>query len=75
VVAEHAQGKALLDQLDVDLKSAGIAYKITADGPDSLEKDLHNRAYDASAGGRKWLMLVSTVKDPAGGEAMLTTNP
>ncbi|MBW4092508.1 MAG: hypothetical protein HIU82_15585 [Proteobacteria bacterium] len=75
VVAEHAQGKALLDQLDVDLKSAGIAYKITADGPDSLEKDLHNRAYDASAGNRKWLMLVSTVKDPAGGEAMLTTNP
>ncbi|HVB66279.1 MAG TPA: hypothetical protein VNE67_00295 [Acetobacteraceae bacterium] len=75
VVAENAQGKALLDRLDADLKSAGIAYKITADGPDPLEKDLRNRAYDAAAGDRKWLMLVSTVSDPAGGEAMLTTNP
>ena len=75
VVAENAQGKLLLDRLDADLKSAGIAYKVTADGPDPLEKDLRNRAYDAAAGDRKWLMLVSTVNDPAGGEAMLTTNP
>lgn len=75
VVAESAQGAALLDQLETDLKAAGIAYNVTADGPDPLEKDLHNRAYDASSGGKHWLMLVSTVNDSAGGEAMLTTNP
>lgn len=75
VVADDAKGAALLKQLDADLKVAGVTYKITADGPDLQEKELHNRAYDASLGGRQWLMLISTVNDPAGGEAMLTTNP
>ncbi len=75
VVADHARGAALLHRLDTDLKSAGITYTITADGPDPQEKSLHNRAYDAAFGTRRWLMLVSTVRNPAGGEAMLTTNP
>jgi len=75
VVAEDARGVALLHQLDADLKAAGIAYKVTHDGPDAQEKELHNRSYDASLDGRHWLMLVSTVNDPSGGEAMLTTNP
>jgi hypothetical protein len=75
VVADQANGTALLDRLDADLKAAGITYTITADGPDPQEKALHNRAYDASFGGRRWLMLISTVSGAAGGEAMLTTNP
>ncbi len=75
VVAERANGSALLKQLDADLKSAGVSYKVTSDGPDSQEKDLRNRSYDASRDGRHWLMLISTVKASAGGEAMLTTNP
>jgi hypothetical protein len=75
VVADDAKGAALLDRIDSDLKTAGVTYKVTADGPDPQEKDLHNRAYDASLGKRQWLMLVSTVNDPAGGEAIMTTNP
>ena len=75
VVADKANGSALLDRLDADLKAAGVTYKITADGPDPQEKALHNRAYDASLGGRHWLMLISTVGGAAGGVVMLTTNP
>ena len=38
------------------------------------EKALKHREYQASQGEREWLLLVSTVKDPAGGQAMLTAN-
>lgn len=75
VVVQHAKGESLLRRLDADLRAAGVAFKVTEDGPDAQEKDLHNRAYDASLGDRQWQMLVSTVSDPAGGMAMLTTNP
>ncbi|MDE2582991.1 MAG: hypothetical protein KGL52_15260 [Rhodospirillales bacterium] len=75
VVVENTKGAALLKQLDAQLKAAGVAYTVTADGPDPQEKALHNRAYDASLGKRHWLMLISTVNNPAGGEAILTTNP
>ena len=75
VVVEHAKGVALLHRLDADLKAAGVVFKVTEDGPDAQEKDLRNRAYDAGLDGKHWQMLVSTVADPAGGEAMLTTNP
>ena len=75
VVVEHAKGAAVLRRLDADLKAAGVVFKVTQDGPDAQEKDLRNRAYDAGLDGKHWQMLVSTVSDPAGGEAMLTTNP
>ena len=75
VVVEHAKGVALLHRLDADLKAAGVVFKVTEDGPDAQEKDLRNRAYDAGLDGKHWQMLVSTVADPSGGEAMLTTNP
>jgi hypothetical protein len=35
---------------------------------------LAHREYLASQGQQQWLLLVSTVKDPAGGQAMLTAN-
>jgi len=75
VVVENANGTTLLERLDADLKAAGVVYKVTSDGPDPQEKALHNRAYDASFGKRHWLMLISTVSEASGGEAMLTTNP
>ena len=75
VVAEQAKGAAVLHRLDADLRAAGVVFKVTQDGPDAQEKDLHNRAYDAKLDGKHWQMLVSTVVGPDGGMAMLTTNP
>ena len=51
-----------------------IAFKVTAEKSDAEEKVLQHREYQASQGEREWLLLVSTVKDPQGGQAMLTAN-
>ncbi len=75
VIAENTPGPALLDQVNAALTAAGISYTVTQDGPDARAKDLHDRAYEAHQGTRRWLMLVSTAADPAGGEAILTSNP
>ena len=75
VIAENTPGPALLDQVNAALTAAGISYTVTTDGPDPRAKDLHDRAYEAHQGTRQWLMLVSTAADPAGGEAILTSNP
>ena len=47
---------------------------MTAEKADPEEKALKHREYQASQGDRGWLLLVSTVKDPEGGQAMLTAN-
>jgi hypothetical protein len=74
VVAEMASGDALISNLEQDLKEAKISFKMTAEKPDTEEKSLNHREYQASQGDRSWLLLVSTVKDPAGGQVMLTAN-
>ena len=74
VLAETASGSAVVSDLENDLSEAQISYKITADHDDSAEKALRHREYTATKGDRGWLLLVSTVKDQAGGEAMLTAN-
>jgi len=74
VLAEIASGPVVVSDLEKDLSDAKIAFKITADRADTLEKSLQHREYTASKGDRGWLLLVSTVKDPAGGEVMLTAN-
>ena len=75
VVADTVKGAELIDVLEKVLRGAKINFTATDDPPDPQVKDLNNREYAASADQRSWHMLVSTVKDPAGGEAMLTTNP
>ena len=74
VVAEMANGPVVITNLEQDLNDAKIAFKVTAEKPDSEEKVLNHREYQASQGDRGWLLLVSTVKDPLGGQAMLTAN-
>ena len=56
------------------MKDAQIVFKVTGDRPDAEEKILNHRGYQASQGKREWLLLISVVKDPTGGEAMLTAN-
>ena len=74
VVAEMASGPVLITDLEQDLNDAKISFKVTAEKADAVEKALKHREYQASQGARGWLLLVSTVKDPVGGQAMLTAN-
>ncbi len=75
IIAPDVPGTALLAQVNAALTAAGVAFKITEDAPDPKAPELHDRAYAAHKGKDSWLMLVSTVTDPAGGEAILTTSP
>ena len=74
VVAERASGPAVIDTLEQDLRRAQISFALSHDGDDPKERVLHHREYTASMGKRSWLLLVSTVRDAAVGEAMLTAN-
>ncbi len=74
VVAETASGAGVIADLEQDLNEAKITFKVTGEKTDAEEKALRHREYVASQGQRQWLLLVSTVKDPAGGQAMLTAN-
>ncbi len=75
IIAPDVPGAVLLTQVNAALTAAGIAFKITRDAPDPKAPELHDRAYAAHKGKDSWLMLVSTVTDPAGGEAILTSSP
>ena len=74
VVAEMASGPVVIADLEQDLNEAKISFKVTAEKADAEEKALKHREYRASRGERGWLLLVSTVRDPVGGQAMLTAN-
>jgi len=73
-IAEMANGAVVIADLEKDMNDANIAFKVTNEKADSEEKVLRHREYQASQGQREWLLLVSIVKDPAGGQAMLTAN-
>ena len=73
-IAEMAIGTVVIADLEKDMNDAKITFKVTSEKADTEEKVLHHREYQASQGQREWLLLVSTVKDPAGGQAMLTAN-
>ena len=74
VIAEMASGPVVITDLEQDLNDAKITFKVTAEKADAEETALKHREYQASQGEREWLLLVSTVKDPDGGQAMLTAN-
>lgn len=74
VVAEMASGIGVIADLEQDLSEARINFRLTAEKSDPQETVLKHREYQASQGDRTWLLLVSTVKDPAGGQAMLTAS-
>ena len=75
VVADHASGPGLVQELDRSLHAANIAFTAADDPPDPQTADLNNREYTVPAQDGAWHMLVSTAKNPAGGAALLTTNP
>jgi hypothetical protein len=73
-IAQTASGPSVITDLEQDLNTAKIAFKVTSEKNDSEEKALQHREYLATQGDRGWLLLISTVKDPAGGQVMLTAN-
>jgi hypothetical protein len=73
-VAEMASGPVVITDLEQAMNDAKISFKVTAEKADAKEAVLKHREYQASQGEREWLLLVSTVKDPIGGQAMLTAN-
>ena len=74
VVAQRASGSAAVADLEQDMTAASITFRVTRDQPDSQEKALEHREYVASQGEREWRLLVSTVKNVASGQVMLTAN-
>ena len=74
-MAERAIGTQVVTDLEQFMNDAKITFKVTAEKGDAEERALKHREYIASRGQREWLLLISTVKDPAGGQAMLTANP
>ena len=74
VIAEMASGTGVITALEQDLNEARISFRMTAEKSDPQETDLRHREYQASKGERGWLLLVSTVRGSAGGQAMLTAN-
>jgi hypothetical protein len=73
--AESASGAEVVKELEQVMRSSHIDFTMTHEDDDKVEKALHHREYTASQGARQWEMLVSTVKDAAAGEVMLTTSP
>ena len=73
-IAEKASEAEVIADLEQDMNDARITFKVTAEKGDQEEKALRHREYTASQGQREWLLLVSTVKNPSGGQAMLTAN-
>jgi hypothetical protein len=74
-VAEMADGPAVIAALEADLRQAGIAFRQGRDTDDPQESRLVHREYAASLGARTWRIVVGTVRDRQGGQAMLTANP
>jgi hypothetical protein len=74
VVAEMASGPVVITDLEQVMNDSKISFQVIADKADTEESALKHREYQASKGERSWLLLVSTVKDPAGGQVMLTAS-
>jgi hypothetical protein len=73
-IAEIADGAAVEGDLEQLLHDAGIAFTLTQEQDDSVEKSLHHRDYVASKDKLQWHILAGTVRDKPG-TAMLTALP
>jgi hypothetical protein len=74
-VAEKADGPSLFATLESDMRQVGVGFRLRGDAADAEEKQLQHREYTAWQGSQKWRIVVGTVRDQQGGQAMLTANP
>jgi hypothetical protein len=75
VVAEKIAGPAGKEELEAGFRQAGMAFRLVIERDDPHLSDIHHREYLAAKDGRGWRVLLATVKDPEGGQAMLTGAP
>ncbi len=75
VVTNQATGQAVADALEAGFRQAGLRFRLVIERDDSKVSAIHDREYLAAKDGRGWRILAATVKDDAGGEAMLTGAP
>ncbi len=74
-VTNQAEGDAVVTAVEADLKFADVQFRLVIERDDKQFPDIHNREYLATKNGHSWRILVATVKDPKGGQAMLTAAP
>ncbi|MBN8905804.1 MAG: hypothetical protein J0H99_04085, partial [Rhodospirillales bacterium] len=74
-LTNQAVGTDVIRAVESDLTAAGIAFRLAIERDDKTLPDIHNREYLATKNGHGWRILIATVKDPAGGQAMLTAAP
>ncbi len=75
VVTDQATQHAVDDALEAGLQQAGLRFRLVIERDDARVKAIHDREYLAAQGKLGWRILVATVKDDKGGEAMLTAGP
>ena len=75
VATDVARQAAIVAALESDLNGAGIAFRLVIERDDKTIPDIHDREYLATRNGRSWRILLATVKDAAGGQAMITGAP
>ncbi len=74
-MTNQADGSAVVAALESDLTVAGVAFRLAIERDDKQVAQIHDREYLATKNGRGWRILVATVRDPKGGQAMLTAAP
>ena len=66
---------AVASALEDDLTHIGIAFRLVIERDDKQINAIHYREYLAAKNGQGWRLLIATVKDLKGGQAMLTAAP
>jgi hypothetical protein len=75
IVTDQAAQQPAIDGLETDLRQSGIAFRLVIERDDATIQAIHDREYLATRNGRSWRILLATVKDANGGQAMLTAAP
>ena len=74
-VTDHATQADVTAALEGALQQAGLKFRLVIERDDAKIGTIHDREYLAADDKVGWRVLAATVKDPAGGEAMLTAAP
>src|SRR5689334_10245089 len=72
---DQVSGAAVIQALETDLRASGIAFRLVIERDDKTIPDIHDREYLATKNGRNWRILLATVRNPRGGQAMITGAP
>lgn len=75
VVTDRVTQSAMVAALEGGLRATGIAFRLVIERDDKSIPDIHDREYLATRAGRNWRILLATVKDAGGGQAMITGAP